>query len=118
VNVRKVDTWRVWDDYSLINNSEPHHSLEDVQLAIAEYLDGKYVDVHVSVFTPWSFFEFMHLIEIEYGMYFTLVNFLTTQDHDLEFYITLKKSLKKTEDWEKLAKSSLRDAKWPGKVKI
>jgi predicted SAM-dependent methyltransferase len=117
VNVRKVDTWAIWDDYSLIHRSQPHHNFDELQLAMKNFQDGKYVDVHVSVFTPWSFFEFLILLECEYGMHFKLINFLTTQDHDLEFYVTLEKSKLKVENWNKVAQSSRISANWPKNVK-
>lgn len=113
INVRKIDTWQAWDNYESINEAEPHHSLADLKHALDEFEKGKYVDVHASVFTPWSFFEFMKTVQDEFQIDFKLVDFLTTQDHDLEFYVVLQKNQKEKQSWHKIAEEAFRNSLWP-----
>ena len=113
VNVRKIDTWLAWDNYESINEAEPHHNLEDLKHALEEFEQGKYIDVHATVFTPWSFFEFMRIAQDEFQINFKLVDFLTTQDHDLEFYVVLQKISTQEENWQNLAADVFSAANWP-----
>jgi SAM-dependent methyltransferase len=113
INVRQIDTWQTWDNYESINEAEPHHNLADLKHALDEYEKGKYVDIHVTVFTPWSFFEFMRIAQDEFQLNFKLIDFLTTQDHDLEFYVVLQKVSIQEEDWQNLAADVFSAANWP-----
>jgi SAM-dependent methyltransferase len=113
IHVKKIDSWRCWDDYSLNYQAERFHDDTYIEKALEAYARKEYIDVHVTVFTPWWFFHILDLVEKEYGLFFELENFLTTQPHDLEFYVTLKKSHKKKTDWLAEAKKSHKTANWP-----
>ena len=113
VNVRQIDTWQTWDNYESINEAEPHHNLADLKNALDEFEKGKYIDIHATVFTPWSFFEFMRIAQDEFQVNFKIVDFLTTQDHDLEFYVVLQKVSIQEEDWQNLAADVFSAANWP-----
>jgi hypothetical protein len=75
------------------------HGPEYLELAAREYSEGKYIDVHYWVFTPWHFLKMMGLVCQKLGVSFDLQYFLTTQKHDLEFYIQLKKVETVSTDW-------------------
>jgi hypothetical protein len=47
---------------------------------------------------------------------FNLAHFLTTQDHDLEFYVQLEKVETATTDWLAMAKLAEKNALWPGRT--
>jgi len=113
IHVRKVDSWNSWDDYSANYSADFFHDDSYIEKALNSYKKKEYVDVHVSVFTPWWFLYVMGLIEKEYGISFELKNFLTTQPHDLEFYVALKKSTSMSTDWNREAKNSYKSANWP-----
>jgi predicted SAM-dependent methyltransferase len=113
INVRKIDTWQAWDNYESINEAEPHHNLADLKHALDQFEKGEYVDIHTTVFTPWSFFEFMKTVQDEFQINFKLVDFLTTQDHDLEFYVVLQKSESKKQSWRNIAEEAFNNSLWP-----
>jgi len=84
-NVVTADTWKLWDDCALADHLDYHHGPEYLSLAAREYAEGKYIDVHCWVFTPWHFMHLMGRMVNEMGLALDLKYFLTTQDHDLEF---------------------------------
>lgn len=112
-NVVNVDTWALWDDYSKASSVSYAHGAEFLDLAHKHYHEGKYVDVHCWVFTPWSFMNLMGQIDRRLGLGFRLKHFLTTQSHDLEFYVALEKG-GGTTDWELEESIAKHGALWPG----
>jgi SAM-dependent methyltransferase len=111
-NVVTVDTWALWDDYRRVQDAPFAHGPEFLDLAHEHYHQGQYIDVHCWVFTPWSFMELMGRITAEIGLSFKLVHFVTTQSHDLEFYVALRKSDEPT-DWLEEAERARQSALWP-----
>jgi len=48
-----------------------------------------------------------------FGLDFELAHFLTTQDHDLEFYVQLVKTPASSTDWAKASVEAFATALWP-----
>ena len=111
-NVVNVSTWALWEDYSRVNDVPFAHGPEYLDLAYKNYLEGQYIDIHCWVFTPWSFMELLGEITDKYGLAFRLTHFMTTQSHDLEFYVALEKSPVKT-DWRAEMERARSGALWP-----
>ena len=89
---------------------------QDVLADVANFLggaQGKYIDIHCWVFTPWSFLELMGKVVSGFGVNFELGHFLTTQDHDLEFYVQLVKTETSTTDWNAASAEAFKAALWP-----
>jgi len=112
-NVVKADTWGLWDDYTLADHLQYFHGPEYLSLAAREHAEGKYIDVHCWVFTPWHFMHLMGRMVSEMRLNLNLSYFLTTQDHDLEFYVQLEKTTALTTDWAQEAEAARRGARWP-----
>jgi hypothetical protein len=108
-----ADTWKLWDDYALVNDLQYYHGPEFLERAMKLHADGEYVDVHAWVFTPWHFMRLMRRMVDEMGLKFDLKFFLTTQDHDLEFYVQLERVEIPTTDWAAEAENAERTALWP-----
>lgn len=115
-NVVDVDTWALWDDYSNAHSARYAHGPEFLNVAYEHHAEGRYIDIHCWVFTPWSFMNLMADISEQFGLGFTLASFMTTQSHDLEFYVTLRKSTEKT-DWRAKADWAFNNALWPAGVR-
>ncbi|WP_108862019.1 methyltransferase domain-containing protein [Ruegeria sp. Alg231-54] len=115
-NVVSADTWRLWDDYTSIDNLEYCHPPEFIDEGLRAFERGQYVDVHCWVFTPWHFMRLMGLIVSETGLCFDLRYFLTTQDHDLEFYVQLERTNSPTTNWSIEATRARLDALWPSQL--
>lgn len=111
-NVVSADTWALWEDYSKVDSVPYAHGPEFLNVAYDHHLAGKYIDIHCWVFTPWSFMGLMGKITDAYNLGFNLSHFLTTQSHDLEFYVALQKSNEKT-DWNLQALLARASALWP-----
>ena len=111
-NVVQADTWALWADYSLSERVPYFHGAEFLDIAYAHFYEGRYVDVHCWVFTPWSFMSIMGEITSHFNLGFRLNHFLTTQLNDLEFYVELQKSDRAT-DWVAEAAAALKGALWP-----
>jgi SAM-dependent methyltransferase len=111
-NVVSTDTWALWEDYSKAEAAPYAHGPEFLNLAYDHYLEGRYIDIHCWVFTPWSFMDLMGKITEKYDLGFRLTHFLTTQSHDLEFYVALERSTTK-EDWDLQAARACSGALWP-----
>jgi hypothetical protein len=114
-NVVNVDTWALWDDYSKAGDAPYAHGPEFLDVAHQHFHEGRYIDIHCWVFTPWSFMNLMADISEKMSLGFKLANFKTTQRHDLEFYIALQKSSEKT-DWRAQAQDALETALLPSSV--
>lgn len=112
-NVVKADTWALWDDYSRLDDFPFFHDPTFLSLAALHYAEGRYVDVHCWVFTPWSFLEVIGHAVKETGLGFNLQTFQTTPYHDLEFYARLVRVTQSTTDWEREAAVARADALWP-----
>jgi predicted SAM-dependent methyltransferase len=114
-NVVKADTWKLWEDYDLVENLEFHHGPEFLKLAAEHYEEGRYIDVHCWVFTPWYFLQLMGKIVASTGLGFDLDHFQVTPSHDLEFYVRLKRVGSSTTNWEREAINAKQSALWPKK---
>ncbi|MET4277752.1 MULTISPECIES: methyltransferase domain-containing protein [unclassified Bradyrhizobium] len=113
-NVVQADTYRLWDDYACVPELKFHHGPEFLELAAREFNEGKYIDVHCWVFTPWSFMDLIRRITSEVPhLNFNLAYFLTTQDHDLEFYVQLEKVAAGTTNWAEIKDIAEKTALWP-----
>jgi SAM-dependent methyltransferase len=111
-NVVNVDTFALWDDYSIASDAPFAHGPEFLDIAHQHYHEGRYIDIHCWVFTPWSFMHLMGQISERIGCDFMVSHFMTTQPHDLEFYVALKKSDART-DWRKYETMAREGALWP-----
>lgn len=111
----KTSCWHLWEDYSLAKNLPYEHGPEYLDLACRHFNEGKYVDVHNWVFTPWSFMDLMGWMVEEYGLTYNLRWYQTTPQHDLEFMVQLEKSEtgSSTTDWGNAAHYARQSAKWP-----
>ena len=98
-NVVTADTSALWNDYSASQRFKFCHGPEYLELAQRRFNEGLYIDVHCWVFTPWSFFSLLGRIIATNGLGFDLKYFLTTQTHDLEFYVQLERVEKPATDW-------------------
>lgn len=112
-NVVSADTWALWENYKLADDLTYFHGAEYLDLAYDHFHQGKYVDIHCWVFTPWSFLELMGKIVSRFGVNFELGHFLTTQDHDLEFYVQLVKTEAPATDWAAASDRAFKTALWP-----
>jgi len=112
-NVVRVDTWALWDDYAKLDDYPFFHDPSFLSLAAQHYAEGRYVDVHCWVFTPWSFLEVLGQTVKETGLGFDLQSFQTTSFHDLEFYARLVRVARPTTDWEREAVAARANALWP-----
>lgn len=110
----KAGCWPLWEDFSIANNLEYEHGPDFLEAACRDYQEGKYIDVHNWVFTPWSFLDLMGWIVAEYGLSFNLRWFQTTPEFDLQFMVQLEKlSAGSTTDWAHAAFAARHTAKWP-----
>ena len=112
-NVVSADTWALWDNYKLADDLKYFHGAEFLDIAYEHFHQGKYIDIHCWVFTPWSFLELMGKILPRFGLSFELGRFLTTQDHDLEFYVQLVKTETPATDWATASAEAFETALWP-----
>jgi SAM-dependent methyltransferase len=112
-NVVSADAWALWDDYKLADDLKYFHGPEFLDLAHDHFHSGKYIDIHCWVFTPWSFLELMGKITSTFALGFALGHFLTTQEHDLEFYVQLVKTETPPTDWDKASAEAFETALWP-----
>jgi len=63
-----ADTWKLWDDYTLADHLHYYHGSEYLSRAEREHAEGKYIDVHCWVFTPWHFMHMMGRMVREMGL--------------------------------------------------
>jgi SAM-dependent methyltransferase len=113
-NVVTADTWKMWQDYSVVKSFSFDNPPSLLGVAVDEIRAGKYVDVHCWVFTPWHFLEMLGEIIAATGLGFDLDHFQTTPAFDLEFYVRLKKVAgSSTTDWKYEAQSAKENALWP-----
>jgi SAM-dependent methyltransferase len=118
VHVSHANTHALWDDYSVADHSSRVHGPEFLDLAYRQYGEGKYVDVHCWVFTPWHFLRIVGRMVEEMGLPFDLRFFLPTPRHDLEFYVQLEKVQTVTTNWESEADRVLNTAPWPSGISV
>lgn len=112
-NVVAADTWKMWEDYSIVKTFVFNHPASLLEVAIDDIRAGKYIDVHCWVFTPWHFFEILGEIIATTGLGFDLDHFQTTSPFDLEFYVRLKKVSVSTTNWNEQKKIAQDNAFWP-----
>lgn len=116
-NVVSADTPRLWEDYEVVDGLQFYHGPEFLELAQRHFAEGRYVDVHAWVFTPWSFLATLGYVTREFGVGFSLCHFLTTQQHDLEFYVQLERTDVSRTDWASAAEAARSGAVWPSKAR-
>ncbi len=112
-NVVRADAGALWDDYNKIEDFPFVHDTSFLSLAGTHYAEGRYVDVHCWVFTPWSFLGTMGRIVSETGLGFDLQGFRTTSSHELEFYVRLVRVAQSTTDWKNETDAARANALWP-----
>lgn len=112
-NAVAADTWALWNDYSQADDLKFFHGAEYLDIASEHFHTGKYIDIHCWVFTPWSFLDVMGKLTRPFGLDFELGHFLTTQEHDLEFYVQLVKTPSPSTDWSKASAEAFETALWP-----
>ncbi|MBB3542448.1 methyltransferase domain-containing protein [Rhizobium sp. BK399] len=112
-NIVDAPTWPLWDNYETADNLQYHHGPEILESAMKQYLEGQYMDVHTWVFTPWHFMHLMGRMVSEMALRFDLKFFLTTQDHDLEFYVQLERVDEPSTEWAGEASDARNGAIWP-----
>ncbi len=101
------------DNYKLADDLKYVHGVEYLDIAYQHFHEGRYIDVHCWVFTPWSFLDLMGKIISSFGLEFELARFLTTQDHDLEFYVQLVKKKGPSTGWAEASSKAFETAIWP-----
>ena len=74
-NVCRRSRGHCGDDYSAVDTLPFHHGPEYVTLGNTHHAEGRYVDVHCWVFTPWSFLQTLGHIVAETGLGFELEYF-------------------------------------------
>ena len=115
-NAVRAETWHLWEKYDFVKDLQFYYGPDRLTEAQRDFEAGKYIDVHCWIFAPWWFMELMHRITLAVpSLRFDLVHFLTTQDHDLEFYVQLEKVETTTPDWVEMARRAESTALWPGK---
>jgi hypothetical protein len=100
--ISEVPRELLWADYRTVKETKYKFGTDIIEEAWHRYLDGEYVDVHVWVFTPWSFLDLVGWITREYGLGFDLAYFVPTQYNDFTFVAQLRKNPtgKSATDWE------------------
>jgi SAM-dependent methyltransferase len=112
-NVVHADCFQLWQDHSISSDLSFCHSPAFLSLAAEQYAEGRYIDVHCWVFTPWSFLELMGRISVEEHLGFEIAYFDTTHVNDLEFYIRLIRVPESGTDWKLEASRAELSALWP-----
>jgi len=112
-NVIAADTWKMWEDYSIVDSFPFHNPPSLLEVAALHMQEGKYIDVHCWVFTPWHFLEMLGKIIKTTGLGFDIDHFETTPAYELEFYVRLKKVSSSTTLWEDTAAEARHSANWP-----
>jgi glycosyltransferase involved in cell wall biosynthesis/SAM-dependent methyltransferase len=115
-NVVRADAPALWEDYQTVETLPFCHGPEFLALAAEHFAEGRYVDVHCWVFTPWSFLDTLGCIVADTGLGFDLQYFQTTLPHDLEFYVRLVRVGRPGTDWGKAAAAARADALWPQRI--
>jgi len=113
-SVSHVETFHLWEDYRRAERIPYAHGPEFLSLAAREFATGKYVDVHCWVFTPWSFITLVGWMCRDHGLNVDLAHIGTTQRHNLEFIVQLRRtSGGSATDWGQEAESARGNALWP-----
>jgi SAM-dependent methyltransferase len=112
-NVVKADCHALWKDYAVVANLPFVHGPEFLSLAAEHYAEGRYIDVHCWVFTPWSFLQTLGRIAHEGKLGFDLRYFHSTLVNDLEFYVQLVRAPSPSTDWGARAAEARARAWWP-----
>jgi SAM-dependent methyltransferase len=112
-NVVQADCYGLWADYRGVNELPFCHSPAFLSLAAEHYAEGRYVDVHCWVFTPWSFLGVLGQISANEGLGFELEYFDTTHVNDFEFYVRLTRVPEAETDWKQLSLRAESEALWP-----
>lgn len=88
----EVETAEAWRDPETCFASPKRWDSQVVYKKCLDNLDPKlYVDCHCFVFTPLSFIEILRVAMQHKLLNFEVVNFLETQENEIEFYVTLRK---------------------------
>jgi predicted SAM-dependent methyltransferase len=115
-NVVAADCYALWENYDETERVPFCHSPDFLELAAQHYAEGRYIDVHCWVFTPWFFLETLGRIVRETNLGFDLQYFKTTVSHDLEFYVRLVRVSSPSTDWYKEAAEARKSALWPASI--
>lgn len=116
-NVVQADCYSLWTDSSSTNELPFFHIPDYLSLAAEHFKEGRYVDVHCWVFTPWSFLELLAKVTQDEGLGFDLEHFETTNVNDLSFFVRLKRVAQPTTDWHREALRAESEALWPQRTK-
>jgi predicted SAM-dependent methyltransferase len=88
-----VDSVEAWRHPERFIDAPGRWSLEEVREKCRKNLKpNEYVDCHCYVFTPSSFVDILRELNIQGLLDFEVVYFLETQENELEFYVSLRKS--------------------------
>lgn len=116
LNVVKVDAGELWRDYSIGRDAHRATPPTAVQTIFEQWRDGRYIDVHCWVFTPWSFLRLIGWINRKFGLHYELKWAEPTPHNQLEFYVQLEKKTPTSAftDWEEAASKLQARAAVPG----
>ena len=112
-NVVEADAWSLWDDYSISRQFKFCVGPDRLVRVTNRFQEGHYIDVHCWVFTPWSFVDLLGRIVEASDLAFDLSHLMTTQSHDLEFYVQLTRVEASSTDWPSAARDAYSNALWP-----
>jgi hypothetical protein len=92
----------LWADYRRARDVKFLFGPDVIENAYRRFSAGEYVDVHVWVFTPWSFIDMIGCIVREYDLAFDLAHFEPTPYGDLTFTVQLRKNAsgKSSTNWD------------------
>jgi SAM-dependent methyltransferase len=116
LNVVNVDAGELWRDYSIGRDAHRAMPPTVTQKVYEQWHDGRYIDAHCWVFTPWSFLRIIGWIVRKYGLYYGLRWAEPTPHNQLEFYVQLEKQTHTSAvtDWEEAANILQARAAVPG----
>ena len=116
LNIVKVDTGELWRDYSIGRDAHRAMHPSVAKTIFDQWAEGRYIDAHCWVFTPWSFLRTIGWIVRKYGLYYELKWAEPTPHDQLEFYVKLEKktSISASTNWEAAASKLQARALIPG----
>jgi SAM-dependent methyltransferase len=112
-NVVSADCYALWENYAIASDLPFCHGPAFLELAAKHYDEGRYIDVHCWVFTPWSFLELVGRAVQDTNLGFDLEYFRTTFSNDLEFYARLVRTPSRVTNWSREAEQARALAVWP-----
>ncbi len=109
-NIVHADSGSLWSDPRKAGDFPFLHDPSLLSFAAARYAEGRYVDAHCWVFTPWSFLQTVGLIVAETKLGLDLQSFQATRPQQVEFCVQLVRVPQSTTDWEKEAAAAYASA--------